>query len=203
MSAVNRGLRQASRTLRLQQRFSQKSALTPLSARCSQLSAGSALTRASSRTNNFSTMASLQSNAPAAAPVDLKSYDPEIVDIADYVHNKPIDSDLAVSIPLSSYPAWLPGPRLTVHLPHPTVRHSTMGLYRHTRLWSRGFEVPGVHQAPRSHRRGHRSTQRHQGARNPLPARPRQWCLQHRCHDQVANGRLAAVFPKSCLNFSW
>jgi len=102
MSAVNRGLRQASRTLRLPQRFSQKSALTPLSARCSQLSPVSALTRASSRNhNNFSTMASLQSNAPASAPVDLKSYDPEIVDIADYVHNKPIDSDLAVSVSLT------------------------------------------------------------------------------------------------------
>lgn len=28
-----------------------------------------------------------------------REYDPEIKDIADYVANKPIDSDLAVSLP--------------------------------------------------------------------------------------------------------
>lgn len=29
-----------------------------------------------------------------------REYDPEITDIADYVANKPIDSELAVSLPL-------------------------------------------------------------------------------------------------------
>ncbi|KAH8431414.1 putative 2-methylcitrate dehydratase [Aspergillus melleus] len=45
------------------------------------------------RTSRFSTMASLQQAAPAA-PVD-KSYDPEIKDMADYIHGYKIDSDLA------------------------------------------------------------------------------------------------------------
>lgn len=40
-------------------------------------------------------MASLQHAAPAA-PVD-KSYDPEIKDMADYIHGYKIDSELAVS----------------------------------------------------------------------------------------------------------
>lgn len=39
-------------------------------------------------------MASLQSGAPVP-PSEARAYDPEINDIADYVHNKPIDSDLA------------------------------------------------------------------------------------------------------------
>jgi 2-methylcitrate dehydratase len=41
-------------------------------------------------------MASLQSAAPAPTS-PARAYDPEINDIADYVHNKPIDSELAVS----------------------------------------------------------------------------------------------------------
>ena len=41
-------------------------------------------------------MASLQSNAPVT-PSEGRGYDPEIKDIADYIHNKPIDSELAVS----------------------------------------------------------------------------------------------------------
>ncbi|KAI9042337.1 C-5 cytosine methyltransferase DmtA [Aspergillus affinis] len=45
------------------------------------------------RTSRFSTMASLQQAAPAA-PAD-KSYDPEIKDMADYIHGYKIDSDLA------------------------------------------------------------------------------------------------------------
>jgi hypothetical protein len=49
-------------------------------------------------------MASLQSAAAASpSPASHKGYDPEIKDIADYVHNKPIDSELAVS-------SWLRGP---------------------------------------------------------------------------------------------
>lgn len=45
-------------------------------------------------------MASLQSAATATpSPSSGKGYDPEIKDIADYVHNKKIDSELAVSAP--------------------------------------------------------------------------------------------------------
>lgn len=38
-------------------------------------------------------MTSLQASAPASTD---KSYDPEIKDMADYVHNYKVDSDLAV-----------------------------------------------------------------------------------------------------------
>ncbi|KAK4168656.1 MmgE/PrpD family-domain-containing protein [Cladorrhinum sp. PSN259] len=95
MSAVNRGLRQASKSLRLPQRFCQRSALQPLSRTfknaAAPLSASPIHTRSS-----FSTMASLQSAAAATpSPSEGKGYDPEIKDIADYVHNKKIDSELA------------------------------------------------------------------------------------------------------------
>lgn len=50
-------------------------------------------------------MASLQS-ASAAAPMPSEGvgYDPEIKDIANYIHNYKIDSDLAVSPTLRSLP---------------------------------------------------------------------------------------------------
>lgn len=95
MSAVNRGLRQATRSLRLH-RACPQSALRPLSAlknAAAPLSVAATHTRSS-----FSTMASLQSaSAAAPSPSAGKGYDPEILDIASYVHNKPIDSELAVS----------------------------------------------------------------------------------------------------------
>ncbi|GAB1312266.1 ATP-binding cassette transporter CGR1 [Madurella fahalii] len=95
MSAANRGLRQASRALRLQPRFSPRSALRPLGSSLknavSPLSVSAVPVRSS-----FSTMASLQSVAAAApSPSTGKGYDPEIKDIADYIHNKKIDSELA------------------------------------------------------------------------------------------------------------
>ncbi|KAK4674071.1 ATP-binding cassette transporter CGR1 [Podospora pseudopauciseta] len=97
MSAVNRGLRQATKSLhtRLPQRISQRSALPLLS---STFKTAAPLTPAAlhARRSNFSTMASLQSAATTApSPAGHKGYDPEIQDIADYVHNKPIDSELA------------------------------------------------------------------------------------------------------------
>ena len=49
-----------------------------------------------SRALQFSTMTAYQSAAPAA-PTD-KSYDPEIRDMANYIHEYKIDSDLAVSL---------------------------------------------------------------------------------------------------------
>jgi 2-methylcitrate dehydratase len=43
-------------------------------------------------------MAPLQTAAQTIPmPTEHKGYDPEITDIANYVHNYPIDSDLAVS----------------------------------------------------------------------------------------------------------
>lgn len=44
----------------------------------------------------FSTMAARQSAAPPAQTD--KSYDPEIKDMASYVHDYKVDSDLAVSV---------------------------------------------------------------------------------------------------------
>lgn len=44
----------------------------------------------------FSTMAARQSAAPAAPAADLKAYDPEIQDMAKYIHEYNVDSDLAV-----------------------------------------------------------------------------------------------------------
>src|SRR4051812_33327065 len=99
MSAVNRGLRSASRSLRLQQRSSLQTAARPLTVASSQTLLNAASRRSpvpSSTSHNFSTMSALKSGAPVA-PSEHRGYDPEITDIADYVHNKPIDSDLAVS----------------------------------------------------------------------------------------------------------
>ena len=45
------------------------------------------------RVSRFSTMSSLQASAPASTD---KSYDPEIKDMADYIHHYNVDSDLAV-----------------------------------------------------------------------------------------------------------
>ncbi len=99
MSAVNRGLRSASRSLRLQQRTGLQSAARPLTVASSQtlLNAARRSAVSSSTSHNFSTMSSLKSGAPVA-PSEHRGYDPEITDIASYVHNKPIDSDLAVSL---------------------------------------------------------------------------------------------------------
>ncbi|KAK4466662.1 MmgE/PrpD family-domain-containing protein [Cladorrhinum samala] len=96
MSAVNRGLRQATKSLRLPQRVCQRSALQPLSRTFKNAAAPlSAIALTHSR-SSFSTMASLQSAAAATpSPSEGKGYDPEIKDIADYVHNKKIDSELA------------------------------------------------------------------------------------------------------------
>lgn len=49
------------------------------------------------RTPRFSTMAARQSAAPAVHTD--KSYDTEIQDMASYIHDYKVDSDLAVSLP--------------------------------------------------------------------------------------------------------
>jgi len=48
-----------------------------------------------SRASRFSTMSARQSAAAPTAPAN-KAYDPEIQDMANYVHEYKVDSDLAV-----------------------------------------------------------------------------------------------------------
>jgi hypothetical protein len=94
MSAVNRGLRTASKQLRV-------SRLSPASLSVGRSASVGAATRvfatpSSTSRSNFSTSVTRLSGAPVMASQP-REYDPEIKDIADYVANKPIDSDLAVS----------------------------------------------------------------------------------------------------------
>lgn len=89
MSAVNRSLRTVSRRI-------------AIPSRCTPLAAGFARSAAAPKTAaaaaaSFSTTA--RKMAGVAPPMTGNvAYDPEIKDIADYVHNKPIDSELAVSL---------------------------------------------------------------------------------------------------------
>lgn len=53
---------------------------------------------AAPRVSQFSTMTSLRA---APSPSVDKSYDPEIRDMADYVHKYNVDSDLAVCSPIN------------------------------------------------------------------------------------------------------
>ena len=50
----------------------------------------------SHNTTTFSTMTSLRSDMPASV-AGVRDFDPEIKDMASYIHNYKIDSDLAVS----------------------------------------------------------------------------------------------------------
>ena len=89
MSAVNRSLRTVSRRIALPRRS------TPLAAGF-RASANLAPRTVPAATASFST--STRAMAGVAPPMEGNPvYDPEIKDIADYVHNKPIDSELAVS----------------------------------------------------------------------------------------------------------
>jgi 2-methylcitrate dehydratase len=93
MSALNRGVRTATRNLRLP-------ALQPRALRAPLTIASRAKSGAPTRSatfKKFSTMSPLQSGAPP--PPQAREYDPEIKDIASYVHHTPIESDLAVSFP--------------------------------------------------------------------------------------------------------
>ncbi|KAL2076019.1 hypothetical protein VTL71DRAFT_962 [Oculimacula yallundae] len=89
MSTINRGVRTASRTLRTPA-IQARALRTPL------FTAARASFPTSSRTpsfRQFSAMAARQSGAPP--PPQAREYDPEIKDIASYVHNTAINSDLA------------------------------------------------------------------------------------------------------------
>ena len=102
MSAATRSLRSATRQLRVQPQTTRLFA-APLAVRSASFGA---TLRTTSSHKNFSTSAAARSGAPTMASA-YEKYDPEIRDIADYVANKPIDSELAVSRPLSRgcYPA--------------------------------------------------------------------------------------------------
>ena len=128
MSAVNRGLRQASKQVRLSQRVSNlstRSAAGLQSAfRLQNSSSTSTSALPNTRTSSFSTMASLQSAAPGVTPMPAhhKGYDQEITDIADYVLNKNIDSELAVSFILfRPFRSIHPKKALTSQLPRTAV----------------------------------------------------------------------------------
>lgn len=90
MSAVNRSLRTVTRRLAVPRRS------TPVTAGFAR--GFNAATRTpGAAAASFSTSA--RKMAGVAPPMDGNPvYDPEIKDIADYVHNKPIDSELAVSL---------------------------------------------------------------------------------------------------------
>ncbi|GES62954.1 2-methylcitrate dehydratase [Aspergillus terreus] len=87
-SALRRLTHRSPRTL--QSRISSVSRLSPSFSRTSLSSINSAAPRVS----RFSTMAPLQSGAPVPPAAD-KAYDPEIKDMADYIHNYNVNSDLA------------------------------------------------------------------------------------------------------------
>lgn len=73
------------------------------------------------QTASFKTMASLKSSE-ASPPTGDKAYDPEIVDMAKYIHNYKIDSELAVSLPYSSSSSIRHLEHaLTLHFPLSTV----------------------------------------------------------------------------------
>lgn len=94
--------RRAPRSLGLFSRFSQTPAQFSLSRSLNTSSTTGILRSNSSRLSQsalnrqearFSTMSPLQ-----AAPVLEREYDPEIKDMADYIHNYKVDSELAVSL---------------------------------------------------------------------------------------------------------
>ena len=90
MSTINRSIRTATKNLRLP-------VLRPTTLRAPSIALNARATyRTPLRpvTAKFSTMAPLQSGAPP--PPQTREYDPEIKDIASYIHRTSIESDLAV-----------------------------------------------------------------------------------------------------------
>lgn len=100
MSAVSRSLRSASKQLRIQSRVAAPivGSATVGAGRFAQPTTTTTTTTAAtpSSRSSFSTTVSRKSGAPTMASAS-REYDPEIKDIADYVANKAIDSELAVS----------------------------------------------------------------------------------------------------------
>ncbi|KAG6119339.1 ATP-binding cassette transporter CGR1 [Claviceps humidiphila] len=97
MSAVTRGLRTASKQLRVSRLPTcavGRSASVGARVFAAASATPSSTTSTSSRNSSFSTSAASLSSAPTMASQP-REYDTEITDIADYVANKPIDSELA------------------------------------------------------------------------------------------------------------
>lgn len=117
MSVASRSLR----TLRLQNTQRLAALVGRTAARPSAcLGAARSSGPLSSSPRNLSTSLARQSGAPAMASQP-RQYDAEIKDIADYVANKPIDSELAVSSLLPACrrsSARLPRPSLAAQLGH-------------------------------------------------------------------------------------
>lgn len=112
MSAIQRALskslrlqkpyaRQATRSLSLLSASGASSRASGLNARNLPRTTTTTTAAAAAATSApFHTMASLQSaSATTPKPSQGVGYDPEIKDIANYIHNYKIDSDLAVSPP--------------------------------------------------------------------------------------------------------
>src|SRR5450432_3884665 len=97
MSAINRSVRTATRSLRLPA-IRPTALRAPSIAHKAKANFGPALRPATAK---FSTMAALQSGAPP--PAQAREYDPEIKDIASYIHHTPITSDLAVCFAVAEY----------------------------------------------------------------------------------------------------
>jgi 2-methylcitrate dehydratase len=91
MSAFSRNLcSTASRTLRQRSGVITR-AIRPIALRTAQTNSSTPRTATAA---SFSTMSALKSAAPPVA--SKREFDPEIKDIANYVHNTAIDSELAV-----------------------------------------------------------------------------------------------------------
>lgn len=110
MSAVQRSVRTASKALRFPPSANPQRLVRPVTGAAklgapsrSAFVAGATAASRTLNTSSFSTMASLQSSG-TPMPQEGRGYDPEITDIADYVHNKPVDSELAVSPSSSRLP---------------------------------------------------------------------------------------------------
>ena len=122
MSAVNRSLRTASKQLRTV-RLGAAAPLVSSSAARSSASIGVvarsiSCSKIPSSYSNFSTTVARNSGAPAMASAP-REYDPEIKDIADYVANKKIDSELAVSPPWTPVGLALPRAHNKLHTSTP------------------------------------------------------------------------------------
>ncbi|KAE8383200.1 MmgE/PrpD family-domain-containing protein [Aspergillus bertholletiae] len=90
-SALRRLTHRSPRTF--QSRISSVSRISSATSSLSSLNTLRAVNSAAPRVSRFSTMAPLQSAAPAGTAQ--KAYDPEIQDMANYIHNYEVDSDLA------------------------------------------------------------------------------------------------------------
>ena len=107
----------------------------------------------------FSTTMAPQSGAPP--PGKAPEYDPEIKDMADYIHNYKIDSDLAV---------WQKNEVMETFSANnaPLDRHCSFRFPRHNRLRSQSPRIPFLHKASRPNCARHHSPQWHPCARNSI-----------------------------------